>query len=156
MEVKSKYLDDYRKMQRSDFTYFLDIATRWGDEDPFGHINNTIYARYYESARIDYSEKNLQLTFSAGSKDSIITADLQIAYLQQLHYPSDIEVGSRISSMGNSSLVMDAAIFLKGSDKLINTSRAILVWFDFKANKPKRIPQKSRELIFAFEKISPA
>ncbi len=67
-----------------------------------------------------------------------------------------MELGSRISRMGNSSLVLDAAIFIKGSDTLINTSRATLVWFDFKANQKKPIPQQSRDVILAFESILPA
>lgn len=156
MAVTSKYLEDYRKMQRSDFNHFFGLSTRWGDQDAFGHINNALYSRYYESARIGYFEKTTQMSFDANSDEIAIMADLKIAFLQQLHYPAEIEIGSRISRMGNSSLVLDAAIFRKGDDTLISTSRATLVWFDLKANQKKPIPQKSRDMTIDFEKIPPA
>lgn len=156
MQTETKYLEDYRKMQRSDFNHFFDMPTRWGDADAFGHINNTLYARYYESARIGYFENAMNMEFHTESKEGVILADLKMAFLQQLHYPSDMEIGSRVSKIGNSSLILDAAIFVKGSDTLINTSRATLVLFNFSANEKKIIPQSLRDLISAFEKFTPA
>ncbi|PWQ95857.1 acyl-CoA thioesterase [Leucothrix arctica] len=156
MPAESKYLDDYRKMQRSDFSHFFDMPTRWGDSDAFGHINNALYSRYYESARVSYFEKAMDMEFKMDSKEGLILADMKIAFLQQLHYPTEMEIGSRVSRLGNSSLVLDAAIFTKGSDTLVNTSRATLVYFDFKGNDKKVIPESARDLICAFEINPPA
>ena len=156
MKEKSKYIQDYRQMERSDFTYFFEMPTRWGDADAFGHINNTLYARYYESSRIDYFERLTGSIFTSDSSSGVILADLKLAFLQQLHYPAVLEIGSRISRMGKSSLDMDAAVFIKGEDELINTSRATLVWFDYAANKTYPIPEDKRKLIIDFERVTPA
>ncbi len=156
MSVESKYLQDYRQMERSDFAHFMDMPTRWGDADALGHINNTLYARFYESARLAYCEDILQLEFVHGMTIGVILADMKISYLQQLHYPSEIEIGSRISRMGNSSLDLDAAVFIKGQDQLISTSRATCVWFDYSANKTGPIPDDKRKQIETFERIPPA
>jgi acyl-CoA thioester hydrolase len=156
MGEETKHLEDYRQMERSDFNYFFEMPTRWGDLDAFGHVNNTLYARYYESARLGYFESLMDMRFDPELSSGVIHADMKIAYIKQLHYPSDIDVGCRISRMGNSSLDLDAAIFLKGSDTLISTSRAILVWFDYKANVNKPIPEENRKMIIDYERITPA
>ncbi len=156
MSVESKYLQDYRQMERSDFVHFMDIQVRWGDADVFGHINNTLYSRFFESSRLTYFEDVSQLEFSYGMQIGIILADMKISYLQQLHYPAEIEIGSRISRMGSSSLDLDAAVFIKGQDQVISTSRATCVWFDYTANETRPIPNEKREKIVTFERIPPA
>ena len=156
MATESKYLEDYRQMERSDFVHFIDIQVRWGDADVLGHINNTLYGRYYESSRLDYFERLMDMHFTRELTSGVILADMKIAYLKQLHYPCEIEIGSRVSRMGNSSLGFEAAVFIKGSDDVISTSRATLVWFDYKADKNKGISEEDRKTIIDFERIPPA
>ncbi len=156
MEKASKHLEDYRQMERSDFNYFFQMPTRWGDLDALGHINNTLYARYYESARLDYFETLMNMHFSPELSSGVIHADMKISYLKQLHYPSELDIGCRISRMGSSSLDLDAAIFIKDTDEMVSTSRAILVWFDYKANVNKPIPDDKRQMIIDHEIIPPA
>ena len=156
MTTQSKHLEDYRQMERLDFAHFIDVQVRWGDADALGHINNTLYGRYYECSRLDYFESLMDMQFTQELTSGVILADMKIAYLKQLHYPTEIEIGARISRMGNSSLDFEAAIFLKGTDQLISTSRATLVWFDYKGNKNKTIPEENRKMIIGFERIPPA
>ena len=116
MSKVSKFLDDYRQMQRSDFNHFLLENTRWGDSDMLGHINNVLYARYYESARTSYLREVLDVDFINLDKTGIILADMKIAYLSQLHHPAAMSIGARISRLGGSSLHLDAAVFVEGND----------------------------------------
>ncbi len=153
---KSNFSDNFRKMERGDFSYFLQENTLWGDADAMGHINNVQYARYYESARVAYFEELLGFKFVNKTPVSVITADLRVCYLQQLHHPSVMQVGARVSRLGNSSLHFDSAIFLKGQPQPISTSHAILVWFDFVQNQSFKIPQQTRQTIIDYETLIPA
>ena len=153
-QQESKYLDDYRQMERSDFNHFLQENTRWGDTDMLGHINNVLYARYYESARTSYLREVLEIDFINNDRTGIILADMKISYLQQLHHPAAMRIGARISRLGGSSLQLDAAVFVE-NDKPISTSRATLVWFDYASNRTLKIPQEVREIIGVYEKIKP-
>lgn len=155
MVAKTKYLDDYRQMERADFVHFHAMPTRWGDADAFGHINNVLYARYFETARVDYFAELLDLQFVNNSPRGLILADLKLAYIQQLNHPAEMEIGSRISRMGNTSLDMDAALFIKGSDQPVATCRGVMVWFDYTANKAQPIPEEAREKIVGFERWKP-
>lgn len=150
-----KFLDDYRQMERSDFTYFLKENTRWGDSDAMGHINNVLYARYYESARTSYFSELLDLKFVKKMPTGVILADMKIAYLQQLHHPAEMQIGARVSRLGGSSLHFDAAVFLQGSDQPISASRATLVWFDYAKNRSLKIPQDIRQTIIDYETLLP-
>jgi len=152
----SKFLDDYRQMERADFSHFLTENTRWGDSDAMGHINNVLYARYYESARTSYFGKLLEMDFVNKMPTGVILADMKIAYLQQLHHPATMQIGARVSRLGGSSLHFDAAVFVDEHDQPISTSRATLVWFDYGQNKTLRIPQEIRQTIIDYETIVPS
>ena len=155
-DSNSKHLEDYRQMERSDFTHFSPLSTRWGDSDAMGHINNVKYSRYFESARSDYFNQVLNLEFAHKMPSGVILADLKVAFIDQLHHPKDLEIGSRISRIGSSSLDMDSAIFIKGEDKVITTSRGVMVWFDFVANETKPVPDNIRQTLIEYEQIPPA
>lgn len=151
----TKYLDDYRQMVRDDFTHFDTIPTRWGDADAYGHVNNVVYASYYETARVSYFADLLDMEFVGNSTRGLILADLKLAYLQQLNHPAEMEIGSRISRMGNTSLDMDAAIFVKGEQEPVSCCRAVLVWFDYVANRAQAIPKDARETVMVYERVKP-
>ena len=93
---ESKFLDDYRMMDRADFNHLFIENTRWGDSDSLGHINNVLYARYYESARTSYFGQLLDMKFSNKMPVGIILADMKIAYLQQLHHPAQMTIGDAL------------------------------------------------------------
>lgn len=151
----SKFLDDYRQMERADFSYFFTENTRWGDSDAMGHINNVLYARYYESARVAYLDELLDMQFANKVPTGVILADMKIAYLQQLHHPAIMQIGARVSRLGGSSMHLDAAVFVEGNEQPISTSRATLVWFDYAQNKTLKIPADIRQTIIAYETIVP-
>ena len=151
----SKFLEDYRQMERADFNHFLQENTRWGDADMLGHINNVLYARYYESARTSYLREVLGIDFINADKTGIILADMKIAYLQQLHHPASMKIGARISRLGGSSLHLDAAVFIEDNIQPISTSRATLVWFDYAKNEAIKIPDHDRKIISQYEIIPP-
>jgi len=140
-------------MNRSQFKHLHPLEVRWGDADIFGHINNVQYIRYYESGRVTYCEEALGFEFKTGLDAGWILADIQCSYLKQLHYPASIEVATAISKVGTSSVELQAAIFIKGTEELVSTSKAVLVWVDLRAGRSAPIPSSQRECIELFEEV---
>jgi acyl-CoA thioester hydrolase len=140
-------------MQKTDFVHFYGMAVRWGDLDVLGHVNNAELIRYLECGRIAYCDEVLNLRFTPFIDDGWILADLQCIFHRQLRYPAAIAVGTRISRLSNRSIELTGAIFL--GDELILSARVIGVWFDYKAQKSKPIPDEVRAAVRAFEKIQP-
>ncbi len=120
-----------------------------------GHINNVLYARYYESARVAYIDELLDIQFVNKVPTGVILADMKIAYLQQLHHPTIMHIGARVSRLGSSSFHLDAAVFVDGNQQPISTSRATLVWFDYAQNQTLKIPQDVRQGIIDYETLEP-
>ena len=144
---------DIARFARDDFRFFTATPTRWGDCDMFGHVNNVQFVRYYESGRLDYFHRLLELGTGPEVVNSLIIADIHVSFLRQIHHPCALEVGSRISRLGNSSFDFEAAIFATGEDEPYSTATAACVWFNFRDNHSTAIPQAERETIKQFEGI---
>ncbi len=142
-------------MKREEFNHFYKLAVRFGDADVLGHINNTEFLRYLECGRVAYCADVLDMIYSKDLAEGWVLVDIQCSFLQQLHYPCEVEIGSRLSKIGNSSAEMEAAIYRVGEDVPVATSKAIFVWFDFVGQTKKRVPDEARERIKNFEFISP-
>jgi acyl-CoA thioester hydrolase len=121
--------------------------------DAFGHVTNTQFFRYLESGRIAYLEEVLQIPLTRS--ETVILADIQCAFRQQLRYPTMVEVATRVARIGNSSLQLACAIYRKNEAMPVATSMAVLVWFDTQAQRPKSVPQRVRQAIMEFEVIAP-
>ena len=119
----------------------------------FGHVNNVQFLRYYESGRLDYFHRLLELDTGPEVVNSLIIADIHVNFLRQIHHPCALEVGSRISRLGNSSFDFEAAIFATGEDEPFSTATAACVWFNFRDNHSTPVPQAERETIKHFEGI---
>ena len=140
-------------MQRSDFAHFIELPVRWGDMDVLGHVNNVQYLRYFESGRVAYVEEVIQTSLE--HDENIILADIQVSFLQQLHYPCTVEVATRTSQFGRSSFHIVGAIYRQGEDTPVATCRGVMVWFDYVRQKATPIPDRVREAIIDFEPVRP-
>lgn len=138
---------------RPGFKFFTPTPTRWGDCDMLGHINNVEYLRYYESARLDYFQQVLGVSPGTGPGDSVILADIHVTFLSQVHHPCALEVGTRISRLGNSSFEVESGVFVPGEERPASIARASSVWFDYAENRSRPIPRAARETIQQFEGI---
>lgn len=136
-----------------DFSHRVGLTVRWGDMDALGHVNNVKFFTYDEQVRLQYFDAiaAIQPDFWQGS--GIILAKIGCEFLQQLRYPATLDVGLRISRLGRSSLDTEAAMF--EGERLVAVTRATLVWFDYRQQKPAAIPESVRELIRRREVLPP-
>jgi acyl-CoA thioester hydrolase len=139
------------EMSKQEFTHNFPLSVRWGDADAFGHINNVQFVRYTESGRVAYCEDVMDLPLTMGMKAGWILADIQCAYLQQVHYPADLEVLTRIGKLGNKSVTFLCDIYRKGEAEPVITSKAVMVWFDYSQQQTAAIPEDLKAKIIAYE-----
>ncbi len=131
------------------------MPTRWGDADAIGHINNAMFMRYLESARLDYYSELLDLPVNRPTRQSTILAGIQIDFLGQVIHPTDLVVGTRISRLGNSSFDVDGVIFRVEEESPVVVSKAFCVWFNYDENRSQPVPQAVREAVINYEKVKP-
>ncbi|HYR36877.1 MAG TPA: thioesterase family protein [Burkholderiales bacterium] len=120
------------------------IAIRWGDMDAMGHVNNTVYFRYMEQARISWFDK-LVPEAEAWKSTGIVIANATCNFKRSINYPGMVEVNVLLGAPGGSSvptfyeLKIDGEIYADGA--------ATVVFIDMRKQKPIRIPQAIREVI---------
>ena len=124
-------------------------SIRWGDMDAFGHVNNTVYFRYMETARVALLE-HLGIPFGPpGEGPVIVTA--YCSFKKQLTYPGEIEVRTFVSQAGRSSIEVTHEIRLVGPDgdapDVHAEGGAKVVWVNYAAEKSVPLPQQLRALL---------
>jgi acyl-CoA thioester hydrolase len=141
-----------RPLALADYPAIFTVPVQWGDQDAFGHINNVVYIRWLESARIAYLEQSglepLMQKHSVGP----ILANVSCNYRKQLLYPDQVSIGARITRLGRTSLNMSHAIFSHTQQTLVADGESIIVAFDYGQQTSVEIPTELREAVDRFER----
>ena len=131
-------------MQDSKPVHVERIPIRWGDMDAMGHVNNAMYFRYMEQARIGWFE-SLVGREAAWKDTGIVIANASCNFKRALNYPGTVEVSVRIGAPGGSSL--PTYYELRMESELYADGAATVVFIDMQAQKPVRIPEGIRSLL---------
>ena len=123
----------------------MHIPIRWGDMDAMGHVNNTLYFRYMEQARIEWRE-SLDLADADGRLGVPVLVNASCTFLIPLTYPGKVEVRLYAGRAGRSSLQTYCQLRLQGDEKLYAEGTAKIVWIDRGSGKSIPLPEPIRLL----------
>lgn len=124
---------------------------QWGDQDAFGHVNNTVYFRWVETARIVYLEKiNVNDTTPTQPIGPILAA-ISCNYRRQVTFPDTIQTGVRVTRIGRSSCTMEHRLWSKAQGALVADGEGTIVLFDYQKQRPCPIPPEIRAAIAQVE-----
>ena len=107
------------------------IPVRWGDMDAQGHVNNTVYFRYMEQARIEWMER-VDAPVGIGPGLGSVIVNASCTFIEPIEYPGTVEVRMFIGSPGRSSfesyyeLWIGARKHAEGAAKIVWIDRATL------------------------------
>jgi len=130
----------------------IEIPIAWGDMDAFQHVNNIIYFKYFESARISYFEKIDFLEVMNETGIGPILASTQCKYKIPLTYPDHITVGAKVDTMEKERFIMKYAVISHKHEKIAALGEGVLVTFNYQNNKKTLIPDEIRKRIVDLEK----
>ncbi|HMM54459.1 MAG TPA: thioesterase family protein [Candidatus Desulfobacillus sp.] len=118
---------------------------RWGDMDAMNHVNNTVYFRYMEQARIEWLES---LGYGTGqhNEEGPVIVNASCTFLVPLVYPGQVEVRMFIGAAGRSSLPTHYELRLGGSDRLFAHGDAKMVWINPASGRAIALPEQIRRL----------
>jgi acyl-CoA thioester hydrolase len=135
----------------ADFSVISSWPVQWGDQDAFGHVNNTVYFRWIESARIVYLE-HIDLGETTSTKPlGPILAAISCNYRQQVTYPDTIYTGIRVTRLGRSSCTMEHRLWSERQQKVVADGEATIVLFDYGQQQSCAIPPEIRAAIARVE-----
>jgi acyl-CoA thioester hydrolase len=122
------------------------IPIRWGDMDAMAHVNNTIYFRYMEIARIEWIFKMGAPIAATGEGPIIINAFCN--FLRQLEYPGDVRVTTYVANPRRTSFEMYHQLERTDEPGVVYAEGgARTVWSDFAAKRSAPMPDWFRALI---------
>ncbi|PJF36520.1 MAG: acyl-CoA thioesterase [Candidatus Thermofonsia Clade 1 bacterium] len=136
------------------FSVVIPIAVAWGEMDAFGHVNNVVYFRYFESARIAYFERIQMLDYMQAVGVGPIVASLQCRFRAPLTYPDKLSVGVRAHSLEADRFMMDYCVVSQKLAKVAAEGSGLVVMYDYKARSKAPMPELLRERILALESAS--
>jgi acyl-CoA thioester hydrolase len=111
---------------------------RFGDLDPQGHVNNTVFATFFETGRVTLLREPGNALNTPGTTS--VLAQLDISFLRELHWPGNVEIGTGIVAVGRSSFTFLQAIFHEGA--CAATGRATMVLIDAKTRRACPLPEE--------------
>lgn len=135
----------------SGFPVVTTIPLLWGDQDAFGHANNLVYLRWCETSRVEYLMRAGLWSGQPPNGTGPILASVKCDYKAPLGYPDKVQVGTRVSGIGNSSLRMEHRVVSRKLGKVAAAVDSVLVWFDYEQERPAPVPEEARRTIEELE-----
>jgi len=134
------------------YPVIIEIPVAWGDMDAFQHVNNIMYFKYFESARISYFEKINFMEVMNETGIGPILASTQCRYKIPLTYPDYVTVGAKVDTIEKERFIMKYAVISHKHEKIAALGEGVLVTFDYQNNKKTLIPDEIKKRIIVLEK----
>jgi acyl-CoA thioester hydrolase len=134
-----------------DYPVVIEIPIAWGDMDAFQHVNNVVYLRHFESARMAYFDRIGFMAVMGRTGIGPILASTQCRFKIPLTYPDTVSVGARVDLVETDRFRMLYAVVSHRHGKAAATGEGQLVTFDYGNNRKAAVPAVIRERIAALE-----
>ncbi|WP_315747752.1 MULTISPECIES: acyl-CoA thioesterase [unclassified Bradyrhizobium] len=125
-------------LRLEDFPYRLGDNVRFGDLDPNWHVNNAVFATYFESARVMLMKDPNNDLMPKGLTWIMVRLDIQ--FRAELRWPGTIEIGLGIAKLGRTSVTFDQVIFAQNT--CVASAQAVNVLIDEATRMPTPLPPK--------------
>jgi len=136
------------------FPVVIRIPVQWGEMDLYGHVNNTVLFRYFESARIVYLERCSFLESYDLNKIGAILHSTDCRFRQPLHHPDEVLVGTRATRVDEDRFTMSYVVFSQATSQIAAEGSGIVVSFDYERRTKVPLPQSVREGIAELEAVA--
>ena len=135
---------------RESYKVWREIGTRWADNDAYGHVNNTVYYEWFDTAVNAWLIEAGLLDVARGDPIGLV-AETGCRYAQPLSYPEPVDVGLAVEKLGKSSVQYRLGVFAKGEQEAAAEGHFVHVYVGREDRRPVELSQPWRR---AFEAIS--
>ena len=123
------------------FSVVAEIPVIWGDMDSFQHVNNVIYFRYFESARIQYFEAVGLMDIVEQLGVGPILGSTSCRYRTPLTYPDTVYVGAKITEMHEKRFTMEYLIVSEQHPETVAEGSGVVICYNYQKNQSTQIPE---------------
>lgn len=141
MDIKTE------KLSLAQFKHVAIEKLRYRDTDRQGHINNSVFATFLETARTEL----LYVTLGYDMEQvSFVIANLNINFIHEIIWPGEVKIGTSIEKIGNSSFTLYQAIFQ--DESIVSTATSVIVQVDLETKKGKPMSDDMKNALSSYLK----
>jgi acyl-CoA thioester hydrolase len=130
----------------------FDVPVAWGEMDAFQHVNNTVYLRWCESARIAYFEQTGLLSQMKEKAIGPILARVAVDYRAPVTYPDTIRVETTVTKMGNTSFTMKCRMRrAQALSVLVAEAETVVVLINYRTGEKVALDSAFKDAVLGLE-----
>lgn len=128
----------------ADFPVFITTPVHWGEMDVYGHVNNAVYFRYFESARIAFLDACGFLETYDRDRIGAILHSTSCRFRHALRHPDTVQVGARVTEIGADRFTNQYRIVSLEHDTVVAEGDGVIVSFDYTRRQKTALPESVR------------
>jgi len=131
-------------IRRSDFPWYMQIASRWADCDPYGHVNNAIYYGWFDTALTTLAIERGVLHAPGQTSIGLCVAS-GCEFLAPIGFPQTVDAGVRVGRIGQKSILYELALFAQDSETPAAVGHFTHVYVDRATRKSVALAEAQRK-----------
>jgi acyl-CoA thioester hydrolase len=135
---------------RDAYRHFTTITTRWADNDAYGHVNNTVYYEWFDTAVNRWLVEAGLLDIERGDPIGLVV-QTGCSYFAPLAFPDDVDVGIAIERLGSSSVTYRIGAFASGAAEPAAQGHFTHVYVGRQNRRPAPLPDAWRERLASLQ-----
>ena len=147
--------DKFREELLLDFPVIVEFPVAWGEMDALGHVNNIVYFRYFESARVAYLTRINFIDPEANGGIAAILASTHCDFRKALAYPDTVSVGARVVEIGSDRFTMEYRLVSHHLQKIAAEGKGVVVAYNYREKRKAEVPEAVRKNIQEVEMSDP-
>jgi acyl-CoA thioester hydrolase len=130
-------------MSREAYAHVLAIATRWNDNDVYGHVNNVEYYAFFDTVINAWLIREGGLDIHRGAAIGLC-AESHCSFKAAVEFPETIDAALRVGKLGRSSVRYEIGLYRQGDDEPAAEGWFVHVFVDRESRRPAEIPAPLR------------
>ncbi len=129
------------------FPVIVRLPVQWGEMDAYGHVNNAVLFRYFETARIAFLERCGFLEAYERDKIGAILHSTDCRFRRALRYPDTVLVGGRALDVSEDRFTMGYRVVSLEHDEVVAEGAGVVVSYDYVRKTKTALPEEVRRRI---------
>ena len=128
---------------RDGYRRFLEIPTRWMDNDVYGHVNNVVYYSFFDTVVNEYLVSSGTLDVEESPVIGLVV-ETGCRYFKPMAFPDAVHAGLRVAHLGKSSVRYEIGLFRNDEDSAVAQGHFVHVYVDRESRRPAPLPEEAR------------
>jgi len=128
-----------------------DIQVAWGEMDALQHVNNSVYFKYFETARLDFfNQINLLVELNTTGIGPVLS-ETNARFKRPVTFPDTLVIGVKISDIHQDRFVMHYTVFSKAQQAVTTIGWAKVVMFNFNTRQKAKLTPELLSALLQYE-----